>query len=292
MSSGKFLRCWVLGFLLVRSAPAEIVNFPMGSAGQVVMNYGLEATRDPQFKYTVSIINTLYGTLKNETKYPVSCAITPVPSSESRLDVLVLEPRVSDIPPGELRPFKKTQSSVSQKSVSILSWQAACRSKLSYKFVNAKVEKKFTGGSVIGVMGLKGISFQVLNDSDSPIEILWNDSSIIDMTRTAGRIMHDGVKFGDREQSFPNTIVPPQAKIEDTATPTKGIEFISGENAHWFVPPLLPTELPVEKLDEYLPAPIGRKITLFLQLLVEGKKVPVSLPFEIVGVSAVLGSEK
>jgi hypothetical protein len=125
----------------------------------------------------------------------------------------------------------------------------------------------------------RGITVE--NSSDQPIEIDWNGSSFIDTTRSAKRIFHSGVKYTDREQSLPNTTVPPLAKVEEAAIPTANVYYSEGSTGGWREEPLLPTMIRPDLAETAMRTLKGAKVALFLQLLVTGKKTPVTLTFEV-----------
>jgi hypothetical protein len=239
------------------------------------------------FRELEMYITTINGRISNETKFPVNCTFTPTvgdgPAAEATM--VTNQPYISDLLPGSSTTFEqKNEVSSVNLTNRTLAWRAECDVEFQYTFASPTVEQKFAGGSVSAVVGEKEIEFVVYNNSDQPIEILWNDSSLVGIDRTAGRIFHNGVKYADREQSLPNTTVPPQAKVEDAAVPTQNVRF--AESYGWTTQPLLPFRAGVEKAEAIMIALKGRKIVLFLQVLIAGKKVPVSLPFEIADVLA------
>ncbi len=163
----------------------------------------------------------------------------------------------------------------------ISAWKASCTTPLSYNFIEASAVKSFPGGTVTGSIGRTQIGITVENNSGEPIEIAWNDSSFIDMTRSAKRVFHTAVKYADREQSLPNTVIPPLAKVEDAAVPAGSVYFVEGQYGGWRENPLLPDEIPPDLADKAMSSMKGAKVALFLQLLVSGKKTPVTLMFEV-----------
>jgi hypothetical protein len=58
-----------------------------------------------------------------------------------------------------------------------------------------------------------------------PIEIIWDETSIVMPSGTSEKIMHSGVKYVDRGQSMPNTVLPPNAKITDELIPIDNVSW-------------------------------------------------------------------
>jgi hypothetical protein len=85
------------------------------------------------------------------------------------------------------------------------------------------------------------------------------------------------VKYEDREQSLPNTVIPPLARVEDAATPAANAYF----DLTWQESPLLVSEVTPDLAERTMAAMKGAKVGLFLQFLVNGKKMPVIFVFEV-----------
>jgi hypothetical protein len=73
-----------------------------------------------------------------------------------------------------------------------------------------------------------GINFTINNKTAKTIKILWDDAAFIEKDGTASKVMHNGIKYTDRNNSMPPTIIPANGKIEETATPTNRIVWVQG----------------------------------------------------------------
>ena len=256
------------------------------------MNFTLQSSRNTQDLQQVSYLNALTGSVRNETKYPITCGITPTFVGGNAHSDRLLKPAVNGVLPKATETFEVTEARSERQLTTITAWKVECRSNLEYKFAHPQSVVNFSGGSVSAHIEKTKISFEVTNDSDSPIEILWNDSSFVNLDRKAGRIMHEGMKFSTRDQPQPNTTIPPQAKIEDVTIPTQNVHLVEGRFGGWVTSLILADRMPVEATDEWIAHVKGGKVVLFLQFLVSGKKVPVSVPFEIADVVAIVAPEK
>lgn len=95
-------------------------------------------------------------------------------------------------------------------------------------------------------VGETSISLQLTNNSDETINIIWDEASFVQNDR-AQKVMHSGIKYGDRNQSQPPTVIPPHTKINDIIIPVDNIYWTSGmaiENGYvpgrWHELPIFP----------------------------------------------------
>ena len=63
------------------------------------------------------------------------------------------------------------------------------------------------------------------NLSDKTIKIIWDDAAFIDVDGTAGRIMHTGTKYIDRNDFQPPTIIPKKTTVIENIVPTRNVYF-------------------------------------------------------------------
>jgi hypothetical protein len=268
------------GVAPANTGAAATYTIPFGEAGGLLIEYAVSTKRE----YSV-FRNTVSGKITNTTALPIQCVSIEPYSAGGRVSSLLGLVGLR-LPAGSSQSFsRQDMASLTNISASgIAEWKASCTTPLSYSFVGKNVSKGFAGGTVTAAISINQIALTVENNSDEPVEIAWNDSSFIDTTRSAKRIFHSGVKYADREQSLPNTVVPPLAKVEDAAVPAANVHFVEGQYGGWRESPLLPAEVPPELADKAIASMKGAKVALFLQLVVAGKKQPISLVFEVAGI--------
>jgi hypothetical protein len=269
--------------LFVAIASASTYTKGFGDAGGLVIQYEVVTTKTD---FSPSLVNnTVSGTMTNTTRFPIRCgAIYPIVSGTRHEGLGVFNVRLDAEASQAFRQDNDWSSSTNVSAAGISGWSGECTTPLDYQFANRSVTKKFSGGILTGVVGKKQIGITVENNSALPIEIIWNDSSFIDMNRSAKRIFHSGVKYADREQSLPNTTIPPLAKVEDEVTPTANAYFVEGRYGGWGEEPLFPSEVSPELAEKTMASLKGAKVALFLQLLIGGRKTPVTLLFEVAAV--------
>lgn len=67
--------------------------------------------------------------------------------------------------------------------------------------------------------------FNLTNKTTHSIKLNWDDFSYVSTTGQVGRVMHTGVKFIDRNNSQPATMIPRGATISDILVPTDNIFY-------------------------------------------------------------------
>jgi len=87
------------------------------------------------------------------------------------------------------------------------------------------------------------INFELNNKTDEPIEINWNKISYVDINNKSDKIFHSEVKYSERSNEMPESIIPPQASIKDSIVPISNVSFVEGSkysSAFWKEDNLLP----------------------------------------------------
>jgi hypothetical protein len=98
----------------------------------------------------------------------------------------------------------------------------------------AKEMPQFEASFTIGVED--GVTFVLKNKLESPIEILWDQSSFINERDESSRLVHAGVKYTDKDRPQPNTVIPPLAKVSETVYPSNYVRTAgtNGGRPHCF----------------------------------------------------------
>src|SRR5689334_21631798 len=80
---------------------------------------------------------------------------------------------------------------------------------------------------------LQRILFKLKNKTDNPIEIDWGKVSYVDTEAGAHRVVHEGVRYIERDKVPAPTVVPPMANITDIIHPADYIDYESGSSGGW-----------------------------------------------------------
>lgn len=113
------------------------------------------------------------------------------------------------------------------------------------------------------IISKEQIGFVILNKTSNPIKIDWNQVSYIDVLNESHKVMHSGVKYVDKANVLPPTIIPPTAKIQDIVFPTDHIYYTSGKYGGWNKIPIFP-EAPKARLFK------GKTFSVFMPLEING----------------------
>jgi hypothetical protein len=76
-------------------------------------------------------------------------------------------------------------------------------------------------------IGQKNVSFSMQNKSGKTARIFWDETLFI-KNGSAGRVMHSGVKFTERNNAQPPSILPSNTKHEDVIIPTENVYWRDG----------------------------------------------------------------
>lgn len=111
--------------------------------------------------------------------------------------------------------------------------------------------------------GPTGFQFSVANNSQSPIQIVWDETAIVTVDGSSSRVIHESVRYSEMNNSQPPTVVPPGARVDEYAGPTNLITL----NDEWTTAAL------VSDFD------VGSRVSLFLALNVNGERQNLNFAF-------------
>lgn len=126
--------------------------------------------------------------------------------------------------------------------------------------------------SIIWLAGTKDFKFNIENKSGNSLKIEWDEASYIDMSNSASRIFHSGVRYLDRDKSMPATVVPNGTSFEDVVLPTNLTSF-SGSD--WYSAPL------ISNPNVYDETKVGKTVKLLLPISVKGAVYEYIYTFKI-----------
>lgn len=125
---------------------------------------------------------------------------------------------------------------------------------------------------IIWVPSAYGISFILSNKTDHSIKIIWDEASYADTLGISHRVMHSGVKYIDRNNPQPPTVIVRKATVNDLIFPTDKVRYVSGRYGGWRNDPLLPTAsygVTAAQLEAESRPYIGKTFQILLPLEIE-----------------------
>ena len=70
-------------------------------------------------------------------------------------------------------------------------------------------------------------SFVLKNISDNSIKLVWNEAVFVGLDGTTSKVMHQGIKYSQKDGDQPASVVIRGAKLSDVAVPTENVRYSS-----------------------------------------------------------------
>jgi hypothetical protein len=80
------------------------------------------------------------------------------------------------------------------------------------------------------------LGFDLLNKSDGPVKILWDDAAYVDITGQSRRVIHSGVKLVERNSPQAPSVIPSKGRLNDIVYPSDHISYYG----NWSQRPMFP----------------------------------------------------
>lgn len=113
------------------------------------------------------------------------------------------------------------------------------------------------------------MGFLLNNKTDHTIKIMWDEGAYVDENGRSHRIMHSGIKYSEREQAQPPSVIVRKGSLSDVIIPTDYVVF---EYSKWEEKPiLLDNQMggDFKKLLENSKKYIGKTIQVLLPIQIE-----------------------
>ena len=144
-------------------------------------------------------------------------------------------------------------------------------------------------------IGQKQISFVMKNKSAHTIKINWDETLFIKFG-TPGKVMHSGVKYTDRNNSQPMSIIPSGTSHEDIILPTENVYWRDGYYGQsysrpggWEEKDLFPSnDLNKPENKNIILSTKGMQFRVFMPLIINGVQKEYNFNFKIVNVAQVI----
>lgn len=156
--------------------------------------------------------------------------------------------------------------------------------RVDFRLSHNSDSKKFPWGAITASALPDRITLSLENNSDQPIEIDWNGSSFIDVDRLAIKMIPSRVSVRSIGSPFPKSVVRPHSKINESVTPMKSLSSCAEA---CFVNSLIPSQVSPELAEKTAKLYSGKKMSVYFQLIIDGKKTPATLDFEVQSMSII-----
>lgn len=125
-------------------------------------------------------------------------------------------------------------------------------------------------------------NFTLRNKSNHTIKINWDDISYVNYNGQTGRVMHAGVKYNEKNNSQPSTMVPKGASISDILLPTDNVYFVSGQYGGWREKSLIPNSFDKKtNIDAAASVYVGKTMTILMPIYIENVQNDYVFKFNI-----------
>lgn len=108
------------------------------------------------------------------------------------------------------------------------------------------IEKYYFEDELVKILWLpsaSNVSFNLTNKTDHSIKIIWDEAVYVDTKGESHRVMHSGVKYIDRSNSMPPSVVVRKGTISDLIFPSDYVFYASGQYGGWQEAPLFPNSM-------------------------------------------------
>lgn len=146
--------------------------------------------------------------------------------------------------------------------------------KTSYKYEDDYID-------ISWFVGKNQFVFDLKNKSNYSIKIPWDDVAYMNTSGQAGRVMHSGIKYTERNNSQPASVVPKGASLNDIVMPTDNVFYMTGQYGGWREKNLF--IFPIDRYDiESSKQPyIGKTVKLLFPIIIENVKNEYVFEFKI-----------
>lgn len=118
------------------------------------------------------------------------------------------------------------------------------------------------------------VRFSIQNKTDQTMRIIWDDTVFVDIDNSTSRVMHLGVRYIDRNDSQPPTVIPSGARVDDQIVPTKNVYYQSGRYGGWRTRPIIPQDSRALDYD-------GQVISVVMPIEIGGERSEYRFDFEV-----------
>lgn len=132
-------------------------------------------------------------------------------------------------------------------------------------------------------VNMSSLSLLISNKTNNTIKVIWDEMLYVDHNNVSGRIMHNGVRYIDRNMSQLPTLIAPGTWLIDDIVPTDNIYFVTGQYGGWRTLRLFPEAKEVFTNNDSVlpPVIIDKDVKLILPLMIDNVVYRYSIVFYI-----------
>ncbi len=121
------------------------------------------------------------------------------------------------------------------------------------------------------------IQIKITNLTNESLKIDWDKSAFINIEGNSLRVIHNGVKYNERNNSQVATSIPPKGRITDSLSPS---DHISWFNENWWIEPICGIKnYPTWAWGDSTPSCFKGELGLFISYEISGKSKNFTVKF-------------
>ena len=127
----------------------------------------------------------------------------------------------------------------------------------------------------------KQFDFRLYNKTEHSIKIIWDDAAYVDLNGSAMRVIHKGVKFVEKNNPQPPTVIASGSYVDELVLPAENV-YMNNVYAGWQTDALVPMysrnkELLLSTAQSY----IGKQLKVILPIQIEDITNDYEFTFDI-----------
>lgn len=123
------------------------------------------------------------------------------------------------------------------------------------------------------------LGVRIENKTSHTIRVIWDNAAFVDKDGESQRVMHSGVRYIERDQPQPPSVIVRGGHIEDVIIPTEYVRPSS--SLGWDEMSFFPITGSVAKADSTLAEYVGRRVQVLLPLEIQGVQNDYIFSFDI-----------
>ena len=137
---------------------------------------------------------------------------------------------------------------------------------------------------VLWLVGEKALNITLENKTEHSIKIVWDEAAYVGADGASHRVMHSGVKYTDKNNHQPPSVVVRKGRIFDMLVPVDNVEYVS--SLGWYTTPLFPTAARSKaQAEEQAASYVGKTVQALLPLEIQGVVNEYVFLFDVKGFS-------
>lgn len=109
--------------------------------------------------------------------------------------------------------------------------------------------------------------FKLCNKTKHALKIIWDDAALVMPDSSISRLMHNGIKYSQKNETQVATTVPSGAKLTDVLVPTENVDY--SNQIGWYVSPILKHSLTTDYETEKAMSMKGKALKVLLPIKIE-----------------------